>query len=137
MKQLFLKAREEGKDQADALHAYSSTPLDSKTPSPMAILMGRLPCTNLPMSHAVKAKVGHLSPPETVRAKSKVNDVKHHELHLNQPIMHQDVKDKQWVPSQSCATVSPAEILHHQNRHWSQNAKNSADAQTVQAENKH
>ena len=57
MKQLFLKAREEGKDPADALHTYRSTPLDSKTPSPMAILMGRLPCTNLPMSHTAKAKI--------------------------------------------------------------------------------
>ena len=50
VKQLFLKAREEGKDPADALHTYRPTPLDSKTPSPMAILIGRLPCTNLPMS---------------------------------------------------------------------------------------
>ena len=99
VKQLFLKAREEGKDPADALHAYRSTPLDSKTPSPMAILMGRLPHTNLPMSHAAKAKIGHLPLPEAVRAKSKVNDVKHHKLHLNQPVMHQDVKDKHWYPA--------------------------------------
>ena len=99
VKQLFLKAREEGKDPADALHAYRSTPLDSKTPSPMAILMGRLPHKNLPMSHTAKAKIGHLSLPETVRAKSKVNDVKHHKLHLNQPVMHQDVKDKHWYPA--------------------------------------
>ena len=99
VKQLFLKAREERKDPADALHAYRSTPLDSKTPSPMAILMGRLPHTNLPMSHAAKAKIGHLPLPETVRAKSKVNDVKQHELHLNQPVMHQDVKDKHWYPA--------------------------------------
>ena len=99
IKQLFLKAREEGKDPADALHTYRSTPLVSKTPSLMVILMGRLPCTNLPMSHAAKAEIGHLPPPETVRAKSKVNDVKHHELHLNQPVMHQDVKDKHWYPA--------------------------------------
>ena len=112
MKQLFLKAREEGKDLADALHAYRSTPLDSKTPSPMAILMGRLPHTNLPMSHTAKAKIGHLPPPETVRAKSKVNDVKHHELHLNQPVMHQDVKDKWWYPAK-VVQLCPSKILHH------------------------
>lgn len=47
-KQLFLKARKKGKDPADALHAYRSTPLDSKTPSPMMILMDRYPHTNLP-----------------------------------------------------------------------------------------
>ena len=99
MKQLFLKAREEGKDLADALHTYRSTPLDSNTPSPVAILMGRLPHTNLPMSHTAKAKIGYLPPPETVRAKSKVNDVKHHKLHLNQLVMHQDVKDKWWYPA--------------------------------------
>ena len=56
VKQLFLKAREEGKDPADALHAYRSTSLDSKTPSPMAILMGRLPHTNLPMSMLEKPR---------------------------------------------------------------------------------
>ena len=87
VKQLFLKAREEGKDPADALHTYRSTPLDSKTPRTMAILMGRLPHTNLLMSHTAKAKIGHLPPPETVRAKSKVNDEKHHKLHLNQPVV--------------------------------------------------
>ena len=65
----------------------------------MAMLMDRLHHTNLPMSHAAKAKIGHLPPPETVRAKSKVNDVKHHKLHLNQPVMHQDVKDKHWYPA--------------------------------------
>ena len=74
-------------------------PYTSKTPSPMAMLMGRLPHRNLPMSHAAKAKIGHLPPPGTVRAKSKVNDVKHHKLHLNQPVMHQDVKDKCWYPA--------------------------------------
>ena len=99
MKQLFLKQGKKAKTQLMHLHAYRSTPLDSKTPSPMAILMGRLPHTNLLMSHTAKAKIGHLPPPETVRAKSKVNDVKHHELHLNQPVMHQDVKDKQWYPA--------------------------------------
>ena len=62
----------------------------------MAIFMGRLPHTNLPMSHAAKAMIGHLPSPEAVRAKSKVNDVKHHKLHLNQPVMHEDVKDKHW-----------------------------------------
>ena len=25
-----------------------------------------------------------------------MNDVKHHELHLNQPVMHQDVTEKHW-----------------------------------------
>ena len=60
----------------------------------MAILMGRLPHTNLPMPHAAKAKIGHLPLPEAVRAKSKVNDAKLHELHLNQSVMHQDVKNK-------------------------------------------
>ena len=44
----------------------------------MAILIGRLPCTNPPVSHAAKAKIGHLPPPEAIRAKSKVNDVKQH-----------------------------------------------------------
>ena len=96
VKQLFLKAREEGKDPADALHSYRSTPLDSKRPSPMAILIGILPHTNLLMSHAAKAKIGHLPLPKAIRTKSKVIDAKHHKLHLNQPVMHQDVKDKHW-----------------------------------------
>ena len=76
---------------------YTTTDLHHwthKTKGPMAVLMGRLPHTNLPMSSAANAKIGNLPLPETVRAKSKVNDVKHHKLHLNQPVMHQDVKDK-------------------------------------------
>ena len=65
------------------------------------------------MSHAAKAKIGHFPPHGAVSAKSKVNDVKHHKLHLNQHIMHQECERQALVPSQDCTTVSPPKVVYH------------------------
>ena len=58
VKNLFIKAYEEGTDYQKALMIYRNTPLDDNLLSPMQLLQGRAATSDLPMSHAAKVKYG-------------------------------------------------------------------------------
>ena len=58
IKNLFHKAKEEGQSPYTALMVYRNTPLNGTLQSPMQILQGRQACTDLPLSHATKVKMG-------------------------------------------------------------------------------
>ena len=58
VKNLFIKAHEEGTDYQKALMIYRNTPLDDNLLSPMQLLQGRAARSDLPMSHAAKVKYG-------------------------------------------------------------------------------
>ena len=58
IKILFCKANEEGKYPYTGLMVYRNIPLNGSLQSPMQILQGRQACTNLPLLHAAKVKMG-------------------------------------------------------------------------------
>ena len=58
VKNLFIKAHEEGTDYQKALMIYRNTPLDDNLLPPMQLLQGKAVRSDLPMSHAVKVKHG-------------------------------------------------------------------------------
>ena len=58
VKNLFIKAHEEGTNFQKALMIYRNTPLDDSLLSPMQILQGRAARSDLPMSYAAKVKFG-------------------------------------------------------------------------------
>ena len=94
VKNLFYKAKEEGKDLYKCLMVYCNTPLSSNLQSPMQILASRSARSNLPMSNAVRKQKGLDC--EHLRTKSKNEQVPSHDLHLNQVVMYQDPNDKRW-----------------------------------------
>ena len=61
VKNLFIKAHEEGTNYQKALMIYRNTPLDDSLLSPMQILQGRATRSNLPMLYAAKVKFGPAS----------------------------------------------------------------------------
>ena len=67
VKNLFIKAYEEGTDYQKALMIYRNTPLDDNLLSPMQLLQGRAARSDLPMSYAAQVKhglaSGHSLPP--------------------------------------------------------------------------
>ena len=96
VKNLFYKAKEEGKDLYRSLMVYRNTPLSSTLPSPMQILASRSARSNLPMSNAARRQKGLDC--EHLRTRPKNEQVPLHDLHLNQAVMYQDPNDKRWYP---------------------------------------
>ena len=97
VKNLFYKAKEEGKDLYKCLMVYCNTPLSSNLQSPMQILVSRSARSNLPMSNAARRQKGldckHL------RTQYKNEQVPSYDLHLDQAVMYQDPSDKRWYPA--------------------------------------
>ena len=97
VKNLFHKAKEEGKDLYKCLMMYLNTPLSSHLQSPMQILASRSARSNLPMSNAARRQKGldckHL------RTQCKNEQAPLHNLHLDQAVMYQDPIDKRWYPA--------------------------------------
>ena len=58
VKNLFYKAKEEGKDLYKCLMVYCNTPSSSNLQSPMQILASRSAISNLPMSNAARRQKG-------------------------------------------------------------------------------
>ena len=58
VKNLFYKAKEEGKDLFKCLMVYHNTPLSNSLLSPMQILTSRSARSSLPMSHAARTQKG-------------------------------------------------------------------------------
>ena len=97
VKNLFHKAKEEGKDLYKCLMVYCNTILSSNLQSSMQILASRSARSNLPMSNAARRQKGldckHL------RTQCKNEQVPSHDLHLDQVVMYQDPNDKRWYPA--------------------------------------
>ena len=99
VKNLFIKAYEEGTDYQKALMIYRNTPLDDNMLSPMQLLQGR---SDLPMSYAAKVKHGLArccSLPPPVKAQDKNERVPAHDYKLNQDVTYLDPTSKKWFPA--------------------------------------
>ena len=97
VKNLFYKAKEEGKDLYQSLMVYRNTPLSNNLQSPMQILASRSARSDLPMSNAARKQKGLDC--EQLRIKHKNEQMPSHDLHLNQAVMYQDPSDKRWYPA--------------------------------------
>ena len=97
VKNLFHKAKEEGKDLYKCLMVYCNTPLSSNLQSPMQILASRSARSNLPMSNAARIQKGLDC--KQLRTQYKNEQVPLHDLHLDQVVMYQDPNDKRWYPA--------------------------------------
>ena len=99
VKNLFIKAYEEGKDYQKALMIYRNTPLHDNLMSPMQLLQGRAARSDLPMSHAAKVKhnlASGRSLPLPVKAQDKHERAPTHDYKLNQDVMYLDPTSKKW-----------------------------------------
>ena len=97
VKNLFYKAKEEGKDILKCLKIYCNTPLISSLQSPMQILQSRSSRAELPMSNSARRQLGLEA--EQLRHKHKNEHLPSHDLYLGQDVMFQDSTSKQWFPA--------------------------------------
>ena len=97
VKNLFYKAKEEGKDLFKCLMVYHSTPLSNILSSPMQILTSRTARSSLPISHAARKQKGVEC--EDLRTHCKNEHLPLHDLHLNQAVMYRDPVSKRCYPA--------------------------------------
>ena len=98
VKNLFIKAHEEGTDYQKALMIYRNTPLDDNLTSLMQILQGRTARSDLPMLHAAKVKFGLASGQPSLLRPEKNECAPTHEYKLNQDVMYLDPVSNKWFP---------------------------------------
>ena len=100
IKNLFHKAKEEGQSPYTALMVYRNTPLNGTLQSPMHILQGRQGHTDLPLSHALKVKMGinHTPRPtaEILHVKDKLLSAPTHDIPIGQNVMYREPSDRRW-----------------------------------------
>ena len=94
VKNLFYKAKKEGKDLFKCLVIYCNTSLTSSLQSPMQILQSRSARSDLAMSNAARKQLG--VNPEQLRIKHKIEHSPSHDLHLGQGVMFQDPISQWW-----------------------------------------
>ena len=102
VKNLFIKAYEEGTDYHKALMIYRNTPLDDNLLSPMQLLQARAARSNLPMSYAAKVKYGIASCrslPPPVQRQDKNKRALTLDYKLNQDVMYLGPISKKWFPA--------------------------------------
>ena len=99
VKNLFVKAHEEGADYQRALMIYRNTPLDDNLTLPMQILQGRRARSDLPMSYAAKVKFGLASGQPSLLRPEKNERVPTHDYKLNQDVMYLDPVSNKWFPA--------------------------------------
>ena len=99
VKNLFVKAHEEGTDYQKALMIYRNTPLDDNLTSPMQILQGRTARSDLPMSYAAKVKFGLASGQPSLLRPEKNERAPTHDYKLNQDVMYLDPVSNKWFPA--------------------------------------
>ena len=97
VKNLFYKAKEEGKDLFKCLMMYWNTPFSNSLHSPMQILTSRSAESNLPISNAARKQLGLDC--KDLRTKYKNEHLPSYDLHLNQVVTYQDPKTKRWFPA--------------------------------------
>ena len=86
VKNLFYKAKGEGKDLFKCLMGYCNNPLSNSLHSPMQILTSRSARSSLPMSNAARKQQGLDC--KDLRTKYKNEHLPSHNLHLNQAVMY-------------------------------------------------
>ena len=96
VKNLFVKAYEEGTDYQKALMIYRNTPLDDNLTSLMRILQGRTARSDLPMSYAAKVKFGLASSQPSLLRPEKNECAPTHDYKLNQDVMYLDPVSNKW-----------------------------------------
>ena len=102
VKNLFIKAHEEGTDYQKALMIYRNTPLDDNLLSPMQLLQGRAARSDLLVSYAAKVKYGLASGrsvPPPGKAQDKNERAPTHDYKLNQDVMYLDPASKKCFPA--------------------------------------
>ena len=99
VKNLFIKAHEEGTNYQKALMIYRNTPLDDSLLSPMQILQGRAARSDLPMLYAAKVKFGLASGQPSSLRPEKNERAPTHDYKLNQDVMYLDPASKKWFPA--------------------------------------
>ena len=97
VKNMFHKAKEEGKDLFKCLMIYYNTPLSSSLQSPLQILQSRSARSDLPMPNAAMKQLSF--DPETLRSKYKNEHLPLYDLHLGQDVMFKDSTSKWWFPA--------------------------------------
>ena len=102
VKNLFIKAYEEGNDYQNALMIYRNTSLDDNLMSLVQLLQGRAARSDLPMSYASKVEYSlassHAMPPPTQQPE-KHERAPTHDYKLNQDVMYLDPATKKWFPA--------------------------------------
>ena len=82
---------------------YRNTPLNGSLQSPMQILQGRQACTDLPLLHAAKVKMGinHILRPsaEILHVQDKSLSTPTHDIHIGQHVMYREPNDGKWYPA--------------------------------------
>ena len=91
VKNLFYKAKEEGKDLFKSLMIYHNTPFTSGLQSPQS----RSARSDLPMSNVARKLLGLDS--ELLRNKHKNEHLPLHDLHMGQDVIFQDATSKSFV----------------------------------------
>ena len=94
VKNLFLKAREEGTGLFKALMIYRNTLLSSNLQSPIQMLQSKTVRSQLPMSNAARQQLGLQT--EMLRIKMKNEHLPSHDLCLGQNVRMQDPTRKRW-----------------------------------------
>ena len=79
------------------LMVYCNTPLSSSLQSQMQILSSRSARLDLPMSSKARKQLGLDC--DNLRNKNKNEHLPLHDLHIDQEVMYQDSKSKQWYPA--------------------------------------
>ena len=97
VKNLFHKAKEEGKDLYQCLMIYCNTPLSSTLQSPMQILTSRSARSSLPMSNTARQQ-NHLSCKD-LRAQCKNEHLPTHDFHIGQSVMYLNPVNRRWYPA--------------------------------------
>ena len=99
VKNLFYKAKEEGKDLYKCLMVYHNTSFSNGFSSPMQILTSSSARSSLPKSHAARRQKGLDC--ENLRTHCKKEHLPVRGLHLLQAVMYQDPSSKRWYPATS------------------------------------
>ena len=97
VKNLFYRAKEEGKDLFKCLMVYHYTPLSNTLQSSMQILSSRSARSDLPISNAARKQLGIDC--EDLRTMYKNEHLPSHDLHIDQAVMYQDSTSKCWFPA--------------------------------------
>ena len=99
IKNLFVKAHEEGTNYQKALMIYRNTPLDDNLTSPMQILQARTARSDLPMLYAAKVKFGLASGQPPLLRTKKNECAPTYDYKLNQDVMYLDPVSNKWFPA--------------------------------------
>ena len=108
VKNLFHKAKEEGKDLYTCLMVYCNTPLSSTLQSPMEILTSIAARSSLPMSNAARRQKGLEC--KDSRAHCKNEHTPTHDFHIGQSVMYLNPVNRRWYLPQSQVSVKNLEV---------------------------